>query len=90
LAIEVHFVGIELVRVDQNGQIYHTSTSQKSIKDSLNFTTEHRITPDLDIPNSANYPTIKEYLNLEGAQDFEPVQIGQSFIITMRRSGGST
>lgn len=82
--MQTHFATISLVRVAQDGTIYNASDTNKSLKEALNFTTEHRIIPDASIPNSANYPTIQQYLTLEAASGFQPVQVAQYFVITVK------
>lgn len=82
MAVSVHFVYIALIRIAPDGSVYNTSNSSKTIKESLNFTTEHRIMPDPTIPNSASYPDIKTYLEAEAASGYEPVQVEQTFIVT--------
>lgn len=78
----VHVVSLEMVRVARDGSVYHITNTTKSIKETLTFSTDWRITPDTDIPNSANYPTLKDYLNLEAAAGFAPVQVTQNTVIT--------
>lgn len=75
----VHYVNVRLVKLDQSGNLI---TGQTPLKSSLKFSTEHRIEPDVDIPNSVNNPSIKEYLEAEAADGFEPKIITQSFIVT--------
>jgi hypothetical protein len=89
MAIDVHYVTIDLIKIAPDGSAYHSSGNNRTIGECLRFTTEHRIMSDASIPNSANNPTIQQYLVLEGADDYEPVQIGQYFIITMKRDSGS-
>lgn len=43
---------------------------------------EIRVMPDPDIPNTANYPTIKAYLALEDAAGLNLVHMDQTYIIT--------
>jgi hypothetical protein len=84
MAVQVHFVGIGLVRVAPDGTVYNASNSKRTIKEMLHFTDEHRVLVDSSIPNTAGNPTIQNYLNLEATNDFEPVQITQSFILTKK------
>lgn len=76
---QVHYVSVGLVKVDPTGVIIDGQTPMKKC---LNFSTEHRVVPDAGVPSSANYPTIKEYLEAEAIAGFEPKAITQSFIVT--------
>ena len=86
MAVQAHYVTISLVRVSPTGEVYNASSTTRPIKECLNFSTEHRIMPDSAIPSSAGYPTIQEYLNLEAAAGFEPVQIAEMFVLTKKTS----
>ena len=52
----------------------------------MDFTeeTEHRVVVDSNLATTSGNPSIKDYLEREAANDFEPVQIFQSFIITKK------
>ena len=94
MAVEIHYAEIGLVNINTaTGQPYRRggsgSLGDLTIKESMNFSTEHRIIPDSDIPNTAGYPDIKTYLNREGLDDFEVVQIAQYFVVTQKVSSGS-
>lgn len=82
MAVTIHYAEIGLKRVAADGTVYSISDTKRPIKNALNFTTEHRIFPDTANANTNNFPTIRQYLNLEAAAGFQIVQIGQSFIIT--------
>ena len=53
-----------------------------TINDVLNYEEEHRIIVDPDIPNSADNPTIKEYIEAESTSGFLFKHIDQYMIIT--------
>lgn len=80
--MQVHYAQIGLVRVKSDGTAYNVSNSPLSIKESLDFTTEHRMIHDTSIPNTANSPTIQQYLTLEANDGFEPIQVAQYFVLT--------
>jgi hypothetical protein len=48
----IHFASFGLYQVSPNGSIYQHSNTNRSIKDYLNFRTEHRVIPD----NTSGYP----------------------------------
>lgn len=76
-----HYVTIGLVHIGPDGQVLKKDSP---IKRQLRFDTEQRVIPDANVPNSANYPTIQQYLTAEAAASFQPVQIGQTFIVTVK------
>lgn len=82
--METHYATIGLVRIAPNGTLYNASDTNKSIKEALTFETSHRVLPDALIPNSAGYPTIQQYLTLEATSGFQPVQVGQYFVVTVK------
>jgi hypothetical protein len=82
MAVETHVVTLSLMNVDSTGTVYNRSTDNRQIKQNLNFSTEHRVVVDSSISTTTGNPTIKEYLELEAANDFRLVQIFQSMIIT--------
>jgi hypothetical protein len=89
MAVEVHVAELSLMNISPDGTIYQRGSSNLSIKKVINFSTEHRVVADSSIPNTANNPSIKTYLELEAGDDFEPVQIFQSLIITKKTTVGS-
>jgi hypothetical protein len=84
MAVQVHVASLSLMNISADGTIYQRGSSNISIKKAINFSTEHRVVVDSSIPNTANNPDIKTYLELEANDDFEPVQIFQSIIITKK------
>lgn len=53
-----------------------------TIADMLQATQEMRVVPDATIPNSANYPTIEQYITLEAAAGFKVKAINGTIIVT--------
>lgn len=82
MPVQVHLAEIGLVHIKPDGTAYSRSRKDVSIKDALNFSTEHRILLDSTNANTANHPTLKSYLQLEAGDGFEPVTVTQSFVIT--------
>lgn len=87
MAVTIHYVNIQLVRLDATGTLVgsgNVSTPTVSMNGMLNFTTEHRIMADPDVPSSLDYPTIKQYLINESSAGFSVIQVAQSFIVTQK------
>jgi hypothetical protein len=83
--MEVHFVDIALVRRTLDGRFYTSDNAPGiTIKDACHFTQDWRVLPTTVTPSGDNYPTISEYLNAEAALGFKPVQVSQTFIITLK------
>jgi len=84
MAVEVHVAELGLMNVASDGIVYQRGASNISIKKTLSFSTEHRVVIDSSLSTTNGNPSIKEFLEREAANDFEPVQIFQSFIITKK------
>jgi hypothetical protein len=52
------------------------------IKNTQVFDQEHRVIPDTDAPNSAAFPTIKDYLVAEDGAGFNLLHMDQYMIVT--------
>jgi hypothetical protein len=77
---EVHTVSVGLKKLNGGQLIAEDAT----IRERLEFTTEHRVLPNPNVPNSANTPSIEDYLIAEAADGFEPKYIGQYMIVTFK------
>ncbi len=88
MAVSIHFVTVGPMKVsDDDNTVYYRSDSNKTIKECLNFREEHRVIPDVTkVPNSANSPTIQDYLNLEAVSGYSVIQVAQTFIVTQKVS----
>lgn len=85
MAVQVHVAELGLFRVDlTTGDVYQPSKGSRSIKQNLNFDTQFRVVIDASNSNTDGNPTIKEYLQLEAAGGYEPVQVFQTMIITKK------
>lgn len=88
-----HTVSTQFVQLDANGQII--MGRQGSIQDVINdlnlssTTTELVIVENPSVPNSANSPTIKRYLELENGDGFAFVNMNNGLIITSDSSSVS-
>ena len=88
----IHVAQIVLVHVDSiTGEVFvkdssqmnkFTSPKSPTVTARREYSTEHRILPDATIPNSADYPTIPEYLTLENTGGYQFVHMDQTYVIT--------
>jgi hypothetical protein len=83
--MEVHFVDIGLVKRTVDGRFYTSDNAPGiTIKDACTMTQDWRVLPSAVTPSASGYPTIAEYLNDEAVLGFKPVQVSQTFIITLK------
>lgn len=82
MAVESHMVSLGLFHVDALGNAYQRGRDGKTIKEVLVFQTEQRVVEDPALPNTADNPTVKAYLEAEAGDDFQLKEINQSFIVT--------
>ncbi len=76
----IHVVNIQLVKVNQDGTI--VTGKETTIANMLHYETQHRVASNPNVPNSANYPTIEDYLIAEDAAGFVLVHMDQYLIVT--------
>ncbi len=81
----VHVARLGFFTTTQNNVRIDKNDPSTKISDMLNTKMEALVIPDAAIPNTANYPTIKTYLELEDSDNFELKHLDQSFIITYER-----
>lgn len=88
MAVEIHRVTVDLVDVDSSGTRIDKNAPSTKLKDRLVYRTEHRVVPKLTGPsssaNSADYPTIDEYLAAEAGDDFQLAYMDQYQIVTQK------
>lgn len=82
----IHVARLGVFTTNQNGVRIDKNDPGTKLSDMLNTKMEMLIIPDSSIPNSANYPTIKTYLELEDADNFQLSHLDQSFVITYERT----
>ncbi len=88
MAVAMHFVNTGFVLVDANGNYLNKSDPSTTVGQIARGSRhEHRVIPDASVPNSANWPTVKRYLELEAAQDFVLNHMDQTNIITYDAGG---
>lgn len=88
----IHVAQIVLVQIDSQTGLPFTKDGSK-LKDFTSpksptttrprdFSTEHRILPDVANGNTANYPTIPAYLVLEAGAGYKFAHMDQTYVIT--------
>lgn len=82
MAVSTHYVELGLFHIKPDGTAYQRGNANMTIKESLNFETQHRVVEDADIPSSIGNPTIKAYLEAEAAEGYRVAIVNQSMVIT--------
>lgn len=82
MAIGIHVARVGLFTVDANNVRIDKNASSTTINQLKNTHHEFLIIPDAAIPNSAGYPTIKEFLELEAANNYVLRHLDQNTVIT--------
>ena len=85
MAIPTHIaiIGHTQVPNDGSGSITIKDNPNFTLGDATVHTREMRILEDTtDIPNSAGYPTVKEYILAEALVDYRLVHLDQTYCIT--------
>lgn len=77
---QTHVVRMSLVQVLATGAI--KTDNAMSIGEKITANTEVRVRPKSTVPNSADYPTIEDYIEAEGADGFVLVHLDQTYIVT--------
>lgn len=76
----IHVARIALMPVNSVGTVINKNSS--TVGQVMQSSTEERVMVDTLIPNTANNPTPKTYLELEAGDDFILNHIDQTYIIT--------
>ena len=80
----IHVARVGVFTVDNNGNRLDKSRGNHSIADMLATSSNILVIPDPTIPNTSNYPTLKDYLNAESADGYEFKHLDQTFLITYK------
>ncbi len=78
----VHVARVGLFTVDQNGARIDKSSPNTTINQLKVSRLEMLVIPDAAIASSANYPTVKNYLEAEATAGFKLQHMDQSYIVT--------
>lgn len=82
MAVGIHVVRVGLFTVDASNNRIDKNASSTTINQLKNTHHEFLVIPDATVPNSAGYPTIKDYLVLEAASNYVLKHLDQNTIIT--------
>ena len=85
MAVVQHAVKLGLFSVDSTGTRIDKESGTTTINQMKSAELQHLVIPDTDVANSAGYPTVKSYLELEAADDYVLGYISQYSIITYDR-----
>ena len=80
MAIPTHVAIIATQHVLPNGTVVRKESA--TLKEMQLASMELRVLEDVNIPNSAGNPTIKTYIELEGAADYQLVHLDQTYVVT--------
>lgn len=90
--MSIHIAQIVLIQIDSvTGLPFtkesstlkaYTSNPVNAITRARDFSTEHRILPDISNPNTAGYPTIPDYLALENTSGYNFAHVDQTYVVT--------
>ena len=87
MAVNVHIAHVGFYKVSSDtGAVLTKDDPTETIKQHLRFSQQHRVIADSTIPNTANYPTVDAYIELEAASDFVVQYMDQYTIITYKRN----
>lgn len=78
----IHVARVGVFTVDSNGTRLDKSRGSHSIADMLNTSSNILVIPDQTIPNTSNYPNLKDYLNAEADDGYQFKHLDQTFVIT--------
>lgn len=88
MAVEIHRVNTGLFSIDGLGNYVDKNDPNTTLSAVMSSSTEHRVIPNVTGPassvNSADYPDINTYLQLEADDDFALAYIDQHEIVTQR------
>lgn len=82
--MSIHVVNVGVFPVDATGHVIDKRSKNTTIGTMSSTSSEHRIIPDIAISTSANYPTIKAYLEAEESAGYLLQHMDQSFIVTRK------
>jgi archaellin len=80
MSIALHVATIALMPVNSAGVV--VNKNQATIKEMMRTSSEMRVISDVALPNTANNPTVADYLELEAADGFILNHLDQTYIIT--------
>ena len=88
MAIQVHIARVAVLSVDHLGNVIKKDDPNVTLKQHLHTHMDHRVLADAAIVNSANNPSMKDYIEAEAADDYVVHHMDQTTIITYLRTAG--
>lgn len=89
MAFSIHIARVAVLNVDHLGNVLKKDDPNVTLRQQLQTHMDHRVLADSAIPNSANNPAVKDYIEAEAASNYVVQHIDQTTIITyLRTSGG--
>ncbi len=82
MAIGIHVARVGIFNVDSTGTRIDKNDASTTISQLKDTRQEALVIVDSNIPNTAGYPTIKRYLELEAASNYKVQYMDMSFIVT--------
>lgn len=82
MAVGIHIVNTMFVGVDSVGNVVDKNSPSTTIRQAMETSHEHRVIPNSTVPNSAGYPRVGDYLELEAGDDYVLNHMDQTTIIT--------
>lgn len=85
-AVPIHVVTIAFLAVDQNGNVINKCDCSTTIAQVMRTSHQHVVLPDTTVPNSADYPTVPRFLQLEAADGYVLRHMSQNMIVLYQTS----
>jgi hypothetical protein len=82
MAIGIHVARVGIFNVDSSGNRIDKNDASTTISQLRDTRQEALVIVDSNIPNTAGYPTIKRYLELEASINYKVQYMDMSFIVT--------
>lgn len=83
----VHVARVGFLNVNAVGNVVNKNDKNTTIYEMATTNSEHRIIVDAGIPNTANNPTVKAYLELEASSNYVLQYMDQNTVVTYLRNG---
>ena len=76
----VHIAKLTLAHVTTAGEVKQRTSM--TLGEAMTADLQQRIIPSADLPNTADSPTLEDYLDLEDAGGFNLIHLDQTYVIT--------
>lgn len=83
MAVGIHIARTAFLPISRvTGSVVDKNAAGTTIKDVMQTENRHVVLPDTSNPNTANHPTVDQYLILEAASDYVLYHLDQNMIVT--------